>query len=176
MCVFRMLCHSVQSIGEKTHTSQSLIEECLTGSSNRKDSFVEMSGKKMKNGLNGFQTFTNLLLIYFHINKNKVCILSLLLLALKHCVTMEMGIFCPPRTVRHQNCLYRAADWRHSKIGRHKRRERIRRIKQILSASASEAPRFKSCLYEMEYIWIYIYTYNIQLRFNFKAIVNLFIL
>lgn len=138
------------------------------------DSFFEMSAKKMKNGLNGFsdfQTSKNLFLIYFHINK--VCIRSILLLALKHCVTMEMGIFCPPRTVQHQNCLYRAADRRHSKIGRHKWRERIRRIKQILSASASEAPRFKSCLYEME---LYIYTYNIQLRFNFKAIANLFIL
>lgn len=61
MCVFRMLCHSVQSIGEKTHTSQSLIEECLTGSSNRKDSFVEMSGKEVKNGLNGFSDLYELI-------------------------------------------------------------------------------------------------------------------
>lgn len=48
-------------LGKKTHTSQSLIEECLTGSSNRKDSFVEMTGKKMKNGLNGFSDFYELI-------------------------------------------------------------------------------------------------------------------
>lgn len=121
------------------------------------DSFVETSEKKMKNGLNGFSDFYELITHLFSYKQIRYAFALLLLLALKHCVTMEMGIFCPPRTVQHQNCLYRAADWRHSKIGRYKRRERIRRIKQILSASASEAPRFKSCLYEMEYIWIYIH-------------------
>lgn len=99
---------TVSNLVKKPHTSQSLIEECLTGSSNNSRLFLGNVWKKMKNGLNGFsdfQTFKNLLLIYFHIKKKKVCIPSLLLLALKHCVTMEMGIFCSPRTVQHQNCL-----------------------------------------------------------------------
>lgn len=151
-----MLCHSVQSVGKNTHISEFNWRVPYGGFKQLK-TFVETSGKKMKNRLNGFSDFYKLITPLFSYKQKKVCIRSLLLLALKHCVTMEMGIFCRPRTVQHQNCLYRAADWRHSKIGRHKRRERICRIKQILSASALEAPRFKSSLYEMEYIWIYIY-------------------
>lgn len=126
-------------------------------------------GKRTK-CFSDFQISKKLIPHLFSYKQKKVCIHSLLLLALKHCVTMEMGIFCPPRTVQHQNCLYRAADRRHSKIGRHKWRERICRIKQILSAFASEAPRFKSCLYEMElYIYKYIY---IHIIYNWDSILR----
>lgn len=65
---------TVSNLVKKPHTSQSLIEECLTGSSNNSRLFLGNVWKKMKNGLNGFsdfQTFKNLLLIYFHIKKKK---------------------------------------------------------------------------------------------------------
>lgn len=106
----------------------------------------------------------------------------LLLPALKHCVTMEMGIFCLPRTVQYQTCLYIAADLRQSKIEREEWREKENTQDEIDCISLCYRGLYlrglNPVLYEMEYIYeyIYIYTYNIQLRFNFKAAMNLFIL
>lgn len=65
-----MLCHGVQS-AKKTHTSHAKLKSALQEVQRAQVSLLEVSMKKMKNGLNNFpdfQTFKNLLLIYFHIN------------------------------------------------------------------------------------------------------------
>lgn len=88
---------------------------------------------------------------------------------------MVMGIFCVPRTVQHQSCLYRAAVWRHSQDSK----------AQMEKEYAGYSRFYQSGLYPgglnpvyMKWnicinlsIYIYMYTY-MQLRFNFMATAN----
>lgn len=96
---------------------------------------------------------------------------------------MEMGIFCPPRTVQHQNCLYRESCRLEAQQDSEVQMERknmpdktdfISHCYRGLYLQDLNPVYMKWNIYGSIYIYS-IYTY-IQVRFNFKATANLFIL